>query len=121
MKFLRIKRTDTGQTIIVPMKKELLATGGAISPRLLWSASAGRKSRVFNLGIAGSAMKVDTGHPWIGSSGKSGYGGWGFGGIWGDPDTRILTWQGIVIRDVTIEIAVKSTALTKDEILRVMR
>ena len=115
IKFLRLRQTGSGQFIVVPITKDLLASGGAISPRLMWHVDISRRNKSSFLGIANNAFQVTDGQPYVYSESRNGYAGWGFGGVWKQPQGRAISWAGQVLGDVQIEISVKSDNLSPDE------
>jgi hypothetical protein len=121
VKFLRLRRTDSDQHVILPIGKTLLAEGGAISQRLLWRNEIDRDGVQF-LGAANSALMVSTaGQPYIGNEGRASYAGWGFGGLWQNPTGRSVSWAGMPLTDVEIEIAIKSEDLSPEEAKALLR
>ncbi|MEQ8785487.1 MAG: LamG domain-containing protein [Pirellulaceae bacterium] len=115
IKFLRLRRTDTGQLVILPITKELLASGGLLSQNLMWTTSTDSGGVPF-LGAAAGGLPVSTaGQPYLGTKDKSAFGGWGFGGLWQDAAGRSFSWAGQLVTDAELEISVKSEALSVDE------
>ncbi|HYO11149.1 MAG TPA: S16 family serine protease [Tepidisphaeraceae bacterium] len=122
MKYLRLKRMDTSEAVIIPLPKEHLRRSlgvgdhvwsgqneiyrvGADSNRLLGIARrAWRTRRTGDQLIRGLAHRRD-----------AGWRGWGFSKPAGSSEAQGYSWNGEPIDKVVFEIAVKSTDLTEAE------
>jgi len=121
IRFLRIRRMDTGEEVIVPLTKEQFLAAGAISPNVLWASNRDKRSGLQMLGIASAAIPAADGSPWIAYEQKKPYGGWGFGAIWGQSDQPVSVWAGAQLFDIDLEIAVKNSSLDVREIRSVLK
>jgi hypothetical protein len=125
IRYLRVKRMDTGESVIAPCTPELFAKGGPTPDDLLIQPAA----QTWNdkdtphklLGIAAYGLAALQGESYLWKSSgaaEGGYGGWGFGKIVGGGET--CCWNGQPIGKTTFEIAVKSAdlnALDKKDLL----
>jgi hypothetical protein len=116
--YLRMRRLDTGDAVIVPVGREMLATGGTVNGVLVWSAGTQTWRGARLLGIGQEAGAAETaGELFVYRNGMvdGGYRGWGFGKAVGKDFEQMYTWNGQGIEKTVFEIAVKAKALTPAE------
>ncbi len=121
IQFLRMKRMDTGEVIIVQATRDALLNSAVIPANLLlqtgkqtWEDAAGTHRL---LGIGAYGMLAAKGEPYVwktsSTSIETGYGGWGIGKVVGGAQS--MTWGGQPIARTAIEIAVKAGELSTIE------
>jgi hypothetical protein len=107
--FLRLRRMDTGEFVVIPMKKQDLRKNIPI-----WCGSAWEGYGGTHLGIKNpKTQRVEAGLVDMDAH----YQGWGFGHVMyasGDA-AHGYAWAGVTIRKTIFEIAVTSDALTPSE------
>ncbi len=116
VRHLRLKRMDTGESLIVPIAREQLAR----QPRspgekeVLWSGTAGKESGGYHLGIIqGPAIQWPEA---IAVSNQGGaFTGSGFGHKIGFDDRQYYCWQGKEIPKTSFEVAITADPLTAEE------
>lgn len=110
MKYLRLRREDTGQSVIIRLgKKGLLAV--APSENIIgWNGKGETFEGSHHLGIFDHSLpqEVET---------RFGAGGWGFGHFYGKGEGQAYCWDGIAIAKTGFEISVL-TDLPDSETLR---
>jgi hypothetical protein len=114
---LRLKRIDTGDTLIVPITRNQLARP-ANSPQdkqVLWNGSARKEYGGYHLGlIQKPSMRW---HEVISvmNDGAGSYAGSGFGHKLGVDKDQYYCWQGAEIPKTAFEVAVSADPLTEEE------
>jgi hypothetical protein len=123
VKFLRFKRIDSGEAVIVPIKRDQLTVSESVAEDLVWSAGSqvrgpqGAKNKL--LGIAKkswSATKAGE-HLVMREPNQMNRGsrGWGFSKEAGQESAQTYSWAGGPIAKTVFEIAVKSGELSDEE------
>lgn len=121
--YLRMKRMDTGETIIVPMNHASLLGDVNINDVMLWAGGVQTWNKqakpVKFVGIADPAFpasKAGDLYLWIPKDKQdAGFGGWGFAKAVGSEEGPRLEWAGTEIPKTVLEIAVKEKPLTPAE------
>ncbi|HVX83296.1 MAG TPA: hypothetical protein VH253_00620 [Phycisphaerae bacterium] len=126
--YLRIKRMDTGDAVIIPMNRKFLTDDIQIDHAIEWvGAQKTWKHQGKNtpfLGIADEALLSEkSGEPFLlplKDSPDHGFSGWGFGKDVGKDEVQ-TQWEGAPLpASTTLEIAFKSTPLTSAERAQVL-
>ncbi len=130
VEWLRLKRVDTGEFVIMPMQKQLLSKEVELRD-MRWVGTAhlqrvrlASQDRIFEnrtLGVANMLWKA----PYkstvlvcrkpVDRKGASGYAGWGFGKFSHVYSSQNFTWAGKKIAPTVFEIAVKRGHLKRHE------
>jgi hypothetical protein len=117
VKFLRLKRLDTGEVVIAPISlKQLTREDKPESPGgFWWNGTAQNQWGGRHLGLAQAlpALKGERGP--IGVSNHNWFTGSGFGHKLGVDDRQYYCWRGTEIPKTAFEIAVTAAPLTRDE------
>ncbi len=121
IRYVRLRRTDTGEVVIVAIGKELFTEGGQVSPNIVWANNADRRSALRFLGLASAALQSGDDLPWIVRQSNRPFSGWGFGSIWGKPGEIATCWQGQRLDSLGIEIAIKGEKLDSSEIRSLLK
>jgi hypothetical protein len=107
IKFLRLRRMDTEEFIIIEITKDELPIEGR-NEVLGWNGSNKHFFGGRHLGVYSKRLPktVET---------KFARGGWGFGHPYGDNDRQMYAWEATPIARTAFEISVKQKPLTSDE------
>jgi hypothetical protein len=125
IQFLRLKRMDTGEFLIIPMTNEAL-NGGPIGTRLHWCRHTDPKFRSQHLGLAdvGRPPTQRRKDPFVTNGPNESRGkGWGFGSrYWDERGAGVVyQWNGVQIKPTAFEIAVLSGKLPNDQMRLLLR
>jgi hypothetical protein len=120
MRYLRLRRMDTFDTLILPLTRDQLRNGkvGEADASFWWNGSADFAYGGHHLGIVqaprhkfpGPNGMID-----VQNDGWDAFAGSGFGHKYGVGDRQYYCWRGKEIRRTTFEIAVSDGPLTKAE------
>jgi formylglycine-generating enzyme required for sulfatase activity len=121
IRYVRLKRMDTQQSVIVPLRTELLVERRD-EGRYRWQPLTPQSIRGLGslLGVFDTALTVQEDKATfdtivVGATPTlKMYSGWGFGVLWGQ-NIQGYAWAGRPIRKTTFEIAVKEGELSPDE------
>jgi hypothetical protein len=121
--YLRIKRMDNGDALIVPMAPNILLRKGELPGDYFWNSMAepytadGKTNRVF--GLAYKSWNADhTGQHFVTRFTRrqdAGWRGWGFSKQANPDQAQTYSWAGKPIDKTVFEIAIKTASLTDDE------
>lgn len=115
IRFLRLRRKDTGDTVVIPISKERLATS-SVKGRYGWDGTKTVGSGAPHLGIADTekiCQVSDGGRIMV--SGALNAMGWGFGHKIHVNDRLYFSWACAEIEPTVFEIAVKARGLSTVE------
>jgi hypothetical protein len=120
--FMRMKRMDTGEVVIVPITRDQLMLTTFIDQDLEWRALSATKAKRGDaqyqlLGLARHVWTADhEGEPLIvfAKNGK-GYRGWGFSKQVGSNTAQTYSWAGKQIPTTAFEIAITASDLSAEE------
>ncbi|HVX83295.1 MAG TPA: hypothetical protein VH253_00615 [Phycisphaerae bacterium] len=116
--YLRLRRLDNGQYVIIPITHDALADGGPINTTLVWAPGKQTWRGVHLLGIAQEADPADKpGDLFVYRDAliDGGLRGWGFAKAVDDDFQPAYSWNGQSIPRTTFEIAVKAKPLVPAE------
>ncbi len=120
--FLRLKRMDTGEAVIIPMQKGQISRANSISDNIWWIVTihrgpAGNGNKL--LGISRNDWPTDQKTQQLVRRADrkmdKGYRGWGFSKAASPDQAQTYSWAGESIDKTIFEIAVKGSALSDDE------
>jgi hypothetical protein len=121
VRYLRLKRVDTGESLVVPIKRDQLAA----QPRPIpgkghgWNGTARNQYSAWHLGIFQAARvkwpEFPPGTISVMDDGWDAFRGSGFGHKPNTIDTQHYCWQGKEIPKAVFEIAVTTEPLTNEE------
>jgi hypothetical protein len=119
IRFLRLKRMDTGQALIVPITRDQLAREDRPRPAqgVWWNGSGEDHFGARHLGLVQASPAPTSQRGTLGISGHDfeWWTGSGFGHKLGVDDRQIYCWQGKEIPKTVFEIAVATGPLTEEE------
>jgi hypothetical protein len=118
IQYLRLRRLDTGESLIIPITKAALASGGPINGVMEWSAGTQTWRGARLLGIAQQAAPAaKPGELLVYRDAllDGGYRGWGFAKAVGADFQQAYSWNGTPIDKTIFEIAVTNKPLTPAE------
>jgi hypothetical protein len=119
IRFLRLKRTETGETLIIPITRDELLGGDKPPPgKNHWWNGTGREAygaRLLGIAQGPAAPAGQKGLLAVAVVDGSVFSGSGFGGKAPTGDHQHFFWMGKEIRRTMFEIAVTSEALTEAE------
>ena len=122
VKYIKLKRTDTGESVIVPTTSTRL--GKVNDGQYFWSGRAVRYQNTIRFGVAnrawlhgykeGSQVSPKSGH-------KNGYGGWGFGRVClVNSGGQVYLWEDHGIDRTAFEVSIKFHPLPPEERVRLL-
>lgn len=116
MHFLRLRRLDTGDFIIIPLDKSHLGERFLQGP-IGWGGDGFEHEDITHFGIFRTDFTADQkGSVVVGRNGFTPYTGWGFGHRHNVRDAGLtMAWQGQPIPTIPLEIAITTTPLNNDE------
>ena len=114
VKYLRLKRCDTDDYVIIEMSKERLGTTSN-DGRIGWNGKCFLACDTRWLGIYDKADDVNVPGHLFTDAGQNLCGGWGFGSKSYALGKQFYGWSGVEIPDTVFEIAVKSGPLSATE------
>jgi hypothetical protein len=118
-KYLRVKRMDTGDFIIIPTNYQSVAGNSWHS--LAWFRGDKRINRqACNLGVVDEKHVVPDGNPFMAGEGNGHHSGWGFGES-GSEEKQTWQWDSQQLDATVIEISVTSRELTSLEEAKMMK
>lgn len=99
IRFLRMRRCDTGQSVIIAINKDDLFSIAPAGIAIGWNGKGETFEGAHHLGIFDHSLpqEVET---------RFGSGGWGFGHFYGKRGGQAFSWAGITIAKTTFEIFV---------------
>ena len=116
MKYLRIRRIDTGDMVIIPLEAKALFKHAAISERLAWHGTNDHNFGAHHLGICDlSKEEVPEKSISISAEPFDDAVGWGFGHKTYVDDKQYYSWDGQEIAETEIEISVSAHSLSASE------
>ncbi len=118
VQYLRLRRLDTGESLIIPITKSALASGGPINGVMQWSAGTQTWRGARLLGIAQQAAPAaKPGELLVYRDAllDGGFRGWGFAKSVGTDFQQAFSWNGQPIDKTIFEIAVTGKPLTPAE------
>ncbi len=117
MRYLRIKRIDTGDYVIIPLEKNKLTADLEINSRYGWYGSGTFICNAYHLGIADLKKGVVRGTMCIDpyASPERDHPGWGFGHKAYINDKQCYAWDGEEIKKTVFEISVRTSELAPEE------
>jgi hypothetical protein len=121
MRYLRLRRTDTGEALILPMTVEQLENSkpGGKEDYFWWNGSAVHGWGGLHLGIVQAPRykwpELPREKIFVMTQGWDGFAGSGFGHKCGVNDEQHYCWRGKAIRRTTFEIAVSVGPLSPAE------
>ena len=119
IKYLRLKRCDTGEYVIIEISKERLgAQSDNDNGRFGWNGTCKLE---WNTRCLGVYDKADENNGTFATRTGPNVGGWGFGTKAYATDRVYYGWSGVLIPDTVFEIAVKSGQLSSAERKRLLR
>ena len=108
-RFLQVRRTDNGDSVIIPISRDKIVTKSGGEKQLGWNGANEFFSAGHHLGIADPAAEkeVEISH---------GCGGYGFGHLIGLPaDRQAITWVGKAISRIPLEFTAIARELSSAE------
>jgi hypothetical protein len=120
--YLRLKRMDSGDAVIVAITRLQLGRSGGIQGDLIWTGNSGVRGPADNqcrlLGIARKSWPTGDGDLLVNRArgeADKGYRGWGFSKAASSDTTQTYSWNGDPIGKTIFEIAVTDDDLTEEE------
>ena len=123
MRFLRLRRMDTGEAVIVPLKREQVDAAVTLDGDVMWRTAKtlcakggqsctllGVVRRSWHTSTPGQQIVALTPDP-----PRSGFRGWGFSKPTGRDYSQTYSWNGKAIKKTVFEIAVRSSDLRDEE------
>lgn len=105
-KYLKLRRPDTGQCVIIPITKDQLAGHHDVSPNHAWHGNNEFSFEAHHLGICDFNKEISEGSIVISAEPENDMCGWGFGHKTNSDDKQYFSWDGEEIPKVILEIAV---------------
>ena len=118
MRYLRVKRMDTGDYVIIPLEKNKLTVDLEINSRYGWYGSGTFICNAYHLGIADLKKGIVNGTMVIDPYASPGrdHPGWGFGHkAWVANGGQYYGWDGDEIKKTVFEISVRTSELSSEE------
>ncbi|MEM7014393.1 MAG: hypothetical protein AAF585_23275, partial [Verrucomicrobiota bacterium] len=116
MKYLRMRRTDTSDVVIVPLAAKELFKHVAVSDRIAWHGKNDHNFGAHHLGICDlSKEEVPEKSISISAEPFDDAVGWGFGHKTYVDDKQYFSWDGKEIAETEIEISVSAHTLSEAE------
>jgi hypothetical protein len=119
VRYLRLKRMDTGAAVIVGIKRKQIFHSDALDDELFWTGASSVRSGTRLLGIGRRSWPTETQQDQLvarsGGGWNVGFRGWGFSKSASSDPSQTYSWEGSRIDKTVFEIAVTADELNDDE------